>query len=224
MEAIQSVKASSLIRNWDLWPRQSSQKLDVTNLNRMKEALKAGRILPPIIVDRKSNNIVDGFHRHAAKLSVYGDDADVEVIFRDYKSESDIFLDAGALNASQGLTLNQKDRAYFIAKCISMNVAPKKIALALNMDVEAVDKFFKGRTAINSVGEVIPLGAGAKNLAGKVLTKEQENYARQSTGYDPGHYVSILINALKADAVVLSEATIKRLRDLYLIIKEVIGE
>jgi len=60
---IKKVKAIELIFDWNLWPRYEAEDLDSTNLRRMKSAILAGITLPPIIVNKKDNRIVDGFHR-----------------------------------------------------------------------------------------------------------------------------------------------------------------
>jgi len=220
----EKVKAIELVLDWNLWPRQSAQVLDITNLNRMKSALRAGFQLPPVIVNRADMRIVDGFHRTTAMIAIFGDDADIDVEFRDYKKESDIFLDAGMLNCRQGLTMSPKDRAHFILRCRKMKIPPAKIAAALSIDPKAMAEFIQKRSATTQTGEVIPLSAGATNLAGKTLTTEQEHYARTANGCVPEMYVSMLLNALRADTMVMKEKTIAKMQELYDVIGRILEE
>ena len=44
---IVNVKAIELVFDWNIWPRHSVQRLDGTNIARMKEALRNGYPLPP---------------------------------------------------------------------------------------------------------------------------------------------------------------------------------
>ena len=132
--SIKKLRAIELIFDWNLWPRQAVQRLDSTNLARMKEALRSGFELPPIIANKKDLRIVDGFHRTKAYLSVLGDEAEMKVDLREYDSDAAMFLEAGALNAYHGLTMSPKDRAHFIITCRKYKIPPAAIAEALRID------------------------------------------------------------------------------------------
>jgi len=214
MDTTKKMKAIELVFDWNLWPRQSVQRLDSTNLARMKASLRAGFSLPPIVVNKKDYRIVDGFHRTKSYLSVFGDEAEVDVIFKKYKNDTEMLLEAGSLNAYQGQTLSPKDKAHFILKCRRMKIPPIAIAQALHIDVKMMKEFVEKRSAKTQSGEVIPLAAGARNLAGKVLTDTQEHFARTANGCIPEMYISMLMNALRADAIEFTEKTIKKLREL----------
>lgn len=216
------VKAIDLVFDWNLWPRQSAQRLDSTNVAKMREALRSGFPLPPIIANAKDYRIVDGFHRTQAHLDVFGDDAEVEAILKDYESEKEMFLEAGATNHHHGLPMSPKDRAHFISKCRRLKIPWPAIAEALNMNPDTVKEFVKKRTAKTEDGQTIPLSRGSEALAGKTLTPVQEHYARTSNGCIPEMYISMLINALRADGVVYTEKTIARLRELHSMIGEIL--
>ena len=218
------VKAIELVFDWNIWPRQSVQKLDGTNLARMKEALRSGFTLPPIVASKKDLRIVDGFHRTKAYLAVFGDEAEMDVCLKEYADDAAMFLESGVLNNVQGLPLSPKDRAHFIIKCRKLKIPPAAIAEALHMDVKRMKDFVEKRSATTEAGEVIPLPAGARNLAGKELTESQEHYARTANGCLPEMYASMLINALNASALMLTENTMNRLQELYNIIERILEE
>ncbi len=218
------VKAIDLVIDWNLWPRQSAQKLDSTNLSRMRASLRSGFSLPPVLVNKADNRVVDGFHRVRAVLDVFGDDAKIEVIYKDYATDAEMFLEAGATNHHHGLPMSPKDRAHFISKCRKLKIPWPAIADALSSDAEALKAFVKKRTATTESGETIPLAAGAMGLAGKTLTPVQEHYARTANGCLPEMYVSMLLNALKADGVVLTDKTLSRLGELHTVIGVILDE
>lgn len=219
---IKTIKAIELVFDWNLWPRQSAQRLDSTNVAKMREALRSGFPLPPVIVSAKDYRIVDGFHRTQAHLDVFGDDAEIEAILKDYENDAAMFLEAGATNHHHGLPMSPKDRAHFISRCRKYKLPWPAIAEALNMNADTVKEFVKKRTAKTEDGETIPLSRGAESLAGKTLTQTQEHYARTSNGCIPAMYISMLINALRADGVILTENTINRLRELHQMIGEIL--
>lgn len=219
------VKAIDLVMDWNLWPRQSAQRLDSTNLARMKEALRSGFSLPPIIVSKKDMRIVDGFHRTRAYLDVFGDDAEIEAYLKDYASEADMFLEAGATNHHHGLPMSPKDRAHFISKCRRMKIPWPAVANALNMDTKRVKEFVAKRTAKSQDGETVVLPSSAQQYAGKTLSSQEEHYVRTEQGYGgPPVHVSILINALRAKSVIPNEKAIAAMRDLHELIAEWLAE
>lgn len=221
---ISKIKAISLIMDWNLWPRHMAQRLDETNVRRMKEALRNGFSLPPIVVNKADNRIIDGFHRTKAVLSVFGDDAEIDAYLKNYDSEQDMYLEAGTLNAHQGLPMSPQDRAHFILTCRKMKIPPAKIAEALHMDVEKMKKFLKERTAKTQEGENIAIPYGARSLAGKTLTREQEHFVHTTNGSMPEMYISMLINALKSESLILNDKTVARLKELYDLIDEYLNE
>ena len=212
------VKAIELVMDWSLWPRQAAQRLDSTNVARMKEALRSGFPLPPVIINKKDYRIVDGFHRTKAVLDVFGDDAEIDAITKDYATEQEMFLEAGATNHHHGLPMGPKDKAHFITRCRKMHIPWPAIADALNMDAKRVQEFVKKRTAKTSTGETIPLSSGAKHMAGMVLDKAQEHYVRTETGGGgPSMHLSIIINALQSKSIPVNTKSVnqmERLRDL----------
>ncbi len=222
--SIKNVKAIELVFDWNLWPRQAVQRLDSTNVARMKEALRSGFDLPPIVANKADLRIVDGFHRTKANLAVFGDDVKMKVDLREYENDAAMFLEAGTLNAYQGLTMSPKDRAHFILKCRKYKIPPAAIASALRIDVDKMKDFVAKRSAKTRDGEMIPLPAGARALAGKELTETQEHFARTANGCMPEMYTSMLINALNADALILTEKSMARLKQLYEIIGQILEE
>lgn len=212
--SVKRVKAIELVFDWNLWPRHKAEVLDSTNLQQLRDALRAGMRFPPVIVSETDMRIIDGFHRTRAVLDVLGEEGEIDAEFRTYKNEAEMFLEAGALN-NHGLKLGPIDRAHFILKARKMKIPPEAIAIALGMDKDKMQEFISKRSAKTQSGEVIPLPAGARNLAGKKLTEEQEHYARTANGCLPEMYASMLLNALRADALLLEERTIKVLKNLH---------
>ncbi len=212
------IKAIECILDWNLWPRREGE-LDSTNLKRMREAMEAGIILPPIIVNKDDMRVVDGFHRVTASLSVFGDDAEIDADVRAYASEQEMFLDAGRFNAIHGLPMSPLDKAHFIIKARRMKIPAPEIAKALGMQADAMKEFLEKRSAIvKSTGEKIPLAYGAQHLStaenGKELNSNQEAYARTATGNAPMMHARMLLKALKADALKLRDSDIELLWDL----------
>lgn len=225
---LQKIKAIECVLDWNLWPRQSADKLDTANVRQMKEALEAGIILPPVIVSQSDMRVIDGFHRVTAHLELFGDDAEIEADIRLYSSEKEMFLDAGRYNAKHGLPMSPKDRVHFIIKARKMRIPAPEIAKALGMLTKGVKEFLEKRSAIvKSTGERIPLSYGAAHLSdaehGKPLNSDQEHYARTANGNVPMMHARLLLAALRADCLKLRESDISLLIELQVEIGKTIG-
>jgi len=221
---LKRVKVSELVFDFDIYPRYKVDSLDSTNLNHLRDAIRAGISLPPIIINEKDNRIVDGFHRARAVWDVMGASGEIDAEARSYKSDAEMFLEAGRLNCKHGLKMNQKDRAHFLIKAMDMGIPAETIAEALGMDVKRMNEFIEERIAKTSDGQSIPLPYGARRLAGKTLNKKQEHYARTANGCLPEMYARMLLNALNADVLELNEKTMKLLRKLYNRLGEILEE
>jgi len=207
------VKCMELIKDWSLWPRYEANDLDATNLARLKEALRAGEVLPSIVVDKKSMRIIDGFHRVDAHLSVYGENAEIEATFREFKNDIEMFMESARINMIHGLALTPKDKAHVILTMRRKRVPIMKIAEVLGVTKDYVNQLLERRTATTANGTRIPLSRGASCLAGKVLTKKEENFARMSNGMLPIINARLLMNALNAE-IPLTEKEIAVLLEL----------
>jgi len=205
MQKVVKMKALELVIDWALWPRYEANDLDSTNVSRMKEALKAGIELPPIVADAESFRIIDGVHRQKAHLAVFGKGAEVMVDLRKYSNDGEMYLEAARLNTVQGLPLSPKDKVHVILAGRRMNLPLAKIAEALGMRKEKAKELIEKRTATTRKGERIPLAAGAMKMAGKKLNKSQEVFARTSNGMQPIINARLLLNALRASNYALTE-------------------
>jgi len=213
------IKAIECILDYHLWPRHSAQKPDSANIRQMKEALESGVSLPPIIINKDDMRVVDGFHRVLATLALYGDDAEILADVRYYKTEGEMFLDAGRYNSKHGLPMSPMDRSYFIIKARRMKIPAPEVAKALGMLPDAMKEFLEKRSAmVESTGERISLPFGATHLSaaeyGEALNMDQEHFARTTNGNVPIMHARMLLSALRANRLKLREKDIELLKKL----------
>ena len=217
-----SVMAVELILDWSLWPRHEANGLDSTNVSRMRQALRAGISLPPVIVNAADLRVVDGFHRVRAHLLELGNEAKIRADLRVYETEADMFEDSVKHNAQHGLPLSPRDRAHVLIRARQFKIPHSTIALALGMTEASLKKFFDRKTAISPTGERVSIPQSARELAGQKLTEEQLHFVNTSDGGILEAKVSMLINGLNAEALKLTEKTVARLTELRDLITEVL--
>lgn len=216
------LKAIELVFDWNLWPRYEAEDLDSTNLKRMKDALRAGIKLPPVLINKKDYRIVDGFHRTKAALSVFGDGAEIDAEIKDFQNDAEMFLESARLNSIHGLPLSPQDRVHVIIRARRYKIPIPIVAEVLGMDKEKVMSFLESRRAYTKEGESIPLPSGASSLAGKTMSKGQEELVKGINGMKASSNAKILLNELKAGVFIINDNFIVTLRELNNKITEIL--
>ena len=189
------MKASRLVLDYELYPRE---RIEPYNIGQMVEALKAGAKLPPIIVERNSLRVVDGFHRVRAYQKAYGNDCDIPVKYQEYANDAEMFADSVRLNANHGRQLSNYDRAHCIAKAEALNLEPAVISSLLNMTLETLSEMKTERFATYKMQPQV-LKRTAAHLAGKNLTDEEAEYNIKAGGMHQTFYINQVIAMLEAD-------------------------
>lgn len=127
------VKVASLVLDYNLYPRHHTDEMCIADY---VEAMRSGVVFPPVIADRKSRRVVDGWKRTTAALKLGGDNADIDVEFRDYRNDKDLLLEAVHLNAIHGERLTHYDIRRCIILCEEMKIPATAAAEALNLTME----------------------------------------------------------------------------------------
>ena len=210
------VKAAILKMDYGLYPRQ---KINDTNRNEIEEAMRAGVDMPPIIVDRKSKRIIDGFHRIEAAKRVFGETAEVKVEWRDYKNDAEMFEDSVRLNACHGQKLSQWDRNHCIEKAREFGIDEARMATILNVRIKRIEHIQETRIA-EYHEQRIPLKRTIVNLAKQKLTERQFKANEKAGGHAQLYYVNQVINLIENDALDLSnENLLKGLEKLFCLLE-----
>lgn len=193
----EKVKAAELVLDFNLYPRHH---LDESNVSSIKAALAIGEVVPPVLADRKSKRVTDGFHRITAVLR-RDEDATIIVKWKDYASEQEMVLDAIALNARHGTKLTPYDRVRCVELADRLSIDMALVAGALALDVGAVDKMRTQRMAFTPSGGIKPIKRDVRHLAGQALTEKQWEANGKSQGWPLHWHVEQILNALDGDIV-----------------------
>lgn len=187
------VKAASLVLDFSFYPRN---QVDAHHVNEMCEAERAGVEFPECLADQKTKRVVDGFHRVAKQLKIYGEGAEIACKFKKYKSERDMFEDAMRLNANHGRTLTAYDKAHCILLAGNFGISDEVVADALSVTTERIElvRTTKIATVSNGNGDVqIPLKRTIRHKAGKRITHKQREANLKLGGMEQLFYVNQII-------------------------------
>lgn len=217
---MRKVKAAECVLDFDLYPRHN---VDTTNVKHIVNALSAGVEVPPIIIDKKSKRVTDGFHRVKAHLYLWGDDAEIMAVEKEYKNEKDMFLDAMRYNATHGAKLDSHDRTHCTIIAQRLRIPLDDVAAALHMPKDKLGELKHGRTA-TAGGLTIPLKNTVRSFAGKALTKRQVEANQKLSGMNQTFYVNQLIELLESKMLDLNDdRLIERMKLLHELLDDVLA-
>ncbi len=219
---MQKIKIAELVLDYELYPRNN---VDSHNVKSLVEARAAGVELPPIVIDKKSKRVVDGFHRVLAEKKFSGKDGEILAIEKTYKDEAAIFLDAMRYNATHGARLDPCDRTRCSIIAKRLHIPREAIAGALNMSVEKIGELLNTRVATSKEsGLSVPLKRTVMHFAGKNLNKRQEEANTKLSGMNQQFYANQLIELIESKMLSLDdEELIGRLRHLHELLDDILA-
>lgn len=206
------VPAAVLVEDLDFYPRAA---VDATHVTDIARALAAGIELPPVIADRASRRLVDGFHRRRAVLKHNGPDSEIAVFWRDYESDADMYAEAVQLNSGHGRKFSSYDRVRITIRAAELGLTNAQVAVLLHYPEEVVERLAV-QVAHSETGATIALKRPVRHLAGLVLNAQQETVNRRSSGWSVGYHANQIVDHIEAGTVEITPdlaVTLIRLRD-----------
>ena len=209
---MKQVKAASLVLDFDLYPRNN---VDSHNVRGIIDAMEAGTELPPVIIEKKTRRVVDGFHRTRAVLQ-RDPEGEITIVEKVYHSDKELFLDAMRYNAAHGARLDPCDRTRCTLIAERLSIPIDSVAGALNMPVDKLAGLRETRTATVRGGLSIPLKRTIAHMAGRQLSKAQASANDGLSGMNQSFYVNQIISLIETGLLNKDdEKLMERLTRLY---------
>jgi hypothetical protein len=214
------IKISVLDMDFSIYPRQH---LNPYHVDELVEAINSGVKMPPIIIDKLTCKVTDGWHRVEAFRKLWGDDALIQAEVVEYGSPSEMFQDSIKLNASHGQRLTTSDEAHCLAKAEEFHLEQSIVATLLNITTERANQIVSDRLALSGKNTIVLKGSTA-HMAGRNLTAEQVAYNRHAGGLNQSFYINQVISMLESDSVDWDNVkTVNGLKKLKTLLKSVDG-
>lgn len=209
--------ASRLVLDFKLYPRHH---LDDVNVKAIGNAIDTGEAPPPVVAERSTLRVVDGFHRVTAYLR-RDTDAIIDVQLVDYTSDAELFEDAMRRNARHGVRLNPFDRSRCVQIGTELGLDVGRIAGALAVNVDVLGKLRAAKTAYDNTGKALPIKRPLRHLAGQRLTERQERANQRSSGWSVRFHAEQIVTAIQGDVCDWSdEPTVTALREVHALLSE----
>lgn len=193
-----TIKLSELVFNFEFYPRT---KVDSYHVAHLAEAYRSGADLPPLIVDKESKNIIDGFHRGYALERLHGKDATAKIILKSYPDRAAMFLDAMVYNGGHGRNLSTFDRAHCVILAERYGIEPEQIAASLAITIQSVGELRQDRVGrLKGKGGVeTPLKRTLRHMVDHPMTQQQVEAQVKLGGMEQLFYIHQIIILIEND-------------------------
>lgn len=172
-----SLPLAQLMEDFAIYPRHA---VDDSHVSSLLNALRSGAVLPPIVVEKKSGRIVDGWHRCRAYKRHLGPEGVVLITEKVYATEAELVLDAIAYNSTHGRKLDVVDQIRATAMCQERGISVHQVAIVLHVPEKRVERLLVRLASAPEAGpSTIPgtlqvaLKHPASHLSGATLTPAQ---------------------------------------------------
>ena len=200
-------------------PEIKVRDVDDFTVSTYAEAMRAGSIFPPIIIDQK-NRLVCGHNRYSAYRRVFGPDYEVSCEVSKFKNDVDLIIQAAGDNSRHGKPLSTWDK-----KCVSLRlkkhgVTPEKISSVLGVRVGKIEEW-AGMTVVvvspDDRKEEKPLKRGYEYMAGaKVKERDYVEHTTHDFGVNVIFHAEKILSVLRRDGWVSSDdRTYSVLKELH---------
>lgn len=190
------MRCVELVLDFDFYPRM---QVDSQHVYYMVRAKKAGAEFPAVRINKKTKQVVDGFHRVRSEMKIDGDKATVMVAEKDYRNDQAMLLDAIKCNASHGRNLTTYDRAHCAILASKLEIDDALVAGVLHVDPSYIGELLVDRSAKSLRGPAIPLKRTIRHMSGRKLTKVQQEANCKLGGMNQAFYVNQLITLIECD-------------------------
>lgn len=217
------IEVSKLVLDYTVYPRHYIEEY---NVNQLAEALRAGIELPPVIAEQDTFRVVDGFHRIPAYIKVYGLDVMIPVEFMTFAKDGEIFKEAAKRNIKHGRKLTSWDLKRCLSLAEDFEIEPEEIEKVLSITTKTAERLRLGSARVGNevtARRPVPLKNTIRQMAGKTLTKEQEETNKKLGGHAQAFYINQLVMLIRSDLLDSgNERLMKQLADLRALLDEVL--
>jgi hypothetical protein len=229
MNGLIKTKLSLLVLDYTVYPRH---KISEYNVNTLLQALESGATLPPIMWDKNTGIVIDGFHRITAYRRKYGPDYIIEGEAIDCKDKKEIIIKGAEINNRHGMRLSAWDQSRCLAIAAANGIVEEIMQKALSIPKERVEllkkRIVEVRDARGKFMGNTQLKRGQESIAKKqdgiyVTLEEQKQIEGGTTGLNANIRIRTLIKDIDLNNLEVTSKNIKSIKELHELLGEIIA-
>lgn len=221
---LSKIKISLLIFDFEVYPRH---KISGYHVNELCNVLESGKELDPIVWDKETKIIIDGFHRVKAHKKAYGLDCKIQGYAIECKDKAEMILKGIEYNSKHGLRLSAWDQARCMTLARMYKIRDEIIKKALGIPEERYKKLEKRIVNVkNKSGKIIrkaQLKRGQEKLAEKGYITEKEAEAIEgngTTGLKADIRIRTLIKDIDMNNFEVTKKNVEMIKELIGLLEE----
>lgn len=205
------IPIARLSLNEAFYPRHS---INSANMAQITEAILAGEVMPPVLVNRQTHEVVDGFHRVTAFEKLYGAEYEIDCDLKTYRTKAAMLADAISLNVGRGQDLTRWDhlRCQELAQEVGMPI--DTLAKLLKWRPERFADYGERRTGTTLDGRKVALKRSLRHRLNKPLNPAQEEANKHISGQPALFHINEIITLLQTDLMPEEEHVATRLNEM----------
>lgn len=205
------VQIARLVLDETIYPRHS---VNSANMAAITEAVLAGETMPPILVNRQTLQVVDGFHRVHAFERLYGPEHEIDATLKTYRDKSAMLVDAISANVARGQDLTRWDHLRCITLAEDVGMPINTLAKLLKWRPENLVEYSGKRTGTTIEGRRVQLKRSLRHRMGRPLTKSQEEANKHLSGQPALFHINQIVTFLETDLMPEEEHIAVRLNHM----------
>lgn len=187
-------------------PNIQVREVEDHTVSKYAQAMRAGSIFPPLLLEKGTNRVVCGNNRYHAYRRVLPPEAEITVEFRKFNNEAEIIREAARDNARHGRPLDTWDQKRIAARLRGLGDSPEQIAETLSVPVSKIENW-AGMTVLvvgnkgksKHVAQPQPVKHGLEHLAGqKVDAARYEEHKRHDPGTPVKNMAAVILRHLRS--------------------------
>lgn len=186
------------------------------------QAMRAGDIFPPLLLEKGSNRCVCGNNRYSAYKKVFSPDYEVDVFFKTFKNEAEIIKTAAKDNVTHGLPLGTWDKKRIALRLLELGSPIEEIAETLSVSIKKI-MMWNGMTVCVVGGKEksklkAPVKHGLEHMAGKQM-KESEylEHSKRDPGQPVKNLAAVITRHIQNNWIDTEDVkTMENLKTLYI--------
>lgn len=200
-------------------PKIIVRGVDSVTVSHYTEALRAGSVFPPMVIDKK-NRLVCGHHRLPAHRVAFGDDHQVTVYVTDKTKDIDLIIIAAGENTKHGRPMTPIEKREIQILLEKNGISESKISEILGVRIIKLEQWADMRVAVigqDGKTEDRPLKRGFEHMSGRSITeKAYESHRRADYGVKLRDLATHIRNILRrGEWAATDDNTIEVLSGLY---------
>jgi hypothetical protein len=178
-----NIKLSKLNYSTDL-PHFKRVCIDPVHAGHIAESIRLGHDIPPILVDRQTDEVVDGFHTARAYEEACGPDTQVPVTYKTFKSLQEKVYTFAYRNRSTKRPLTAPEKLSVVIMYDERGWDSNEAADAVGWTIEKAHSRFKEKVARErGTGKLIPTKTATEHRAGEAWNRSEQAASKKM--YDP---------------------------------------